>query len=77
MSDYKKTKQNKKKQQINKTTTTNKTMINFAKRVLKLSKPYQSNYPTGKGLTHLSLASHERDTDKQCRPRSDAVECGV
>ena len=28
-------------------------------------------------LTHLSLASHKGDTDKQCRPRSDAPECGV
>ena len=28
-------------------------------------------------LTHLSLASHKRDTGKQCRPRSDAEERGV
>ena len=25
-------------------------------------------------LTHLSLASHKKDIDKQCRPRSDAAE---
>ena len=24
-------------------------------------------------LTHLCLASHKRDIDKQCRPRSDAA----
>ena len=24
-------------------------------------------------LTHISLASHKGDTDKQCRPRSDAA----
>ena len=28
-------------------------------------------------LTHLSLASHKRDIGKQCRPRSDAAECGI
>ena len=28
-------------------------------------------------LTHLSLSSHKRDTDKQRRPRSDAAERGV
>ena len=28
-------------------------------------------------LTHLSLASHKRDVGKQCRPGSDAAECGV
>ena len=28
-------------------------------------------------LTHLCLASHKRDIGKQCRPRSDAAECGV
>ena len=28
-------------------------------------------------LTHLSLATHKRDTGKQCRPRSDAAVCGV
>ena len=28
-------------------------------------------------LTYLSLASHKRDTSKQCRPRSDAAERGV
>ena len=27
--------------------------------------------------THLSLASHKRDIDKQWRPWSDAAECGV
>ena len=27
-------------------------------------------------LTHLCLASHTSDTGKQCRPRSDATECG-
>ena len=30
-----------------------------------------------KTLTHISLASHFRDIDEQCRPRSDAAECGV
>ena len=30
-----------------------------------------------KYLTHLSLASHKRDIGRQCRPRSDAAECGV
>ena len=30
-----------------------------------------------KSLTHLCLASHKRDTGKQCRPRSDAAERGV
>ena len=29
------------------------------------------------GLTRLNLASHKRDIGKQCRPRSDAAECGV
>ena len=28
-------------------------------------------------LTHLCLASHERDIGKQCRPRSDAAECSI
>ena len=28
-------------------------------------------------LTHLSLASHKRDIDKQSRPRSDAAKRGV
>ena len=28
-------------------------------------------------ITHLSLASHETDIGKQCRPRSDAAERGV
>ena len=28
-------------------------------------------------LTHLCLASHIRGIGKQCRPRSDAAECGV
>ena len=28
-------------------------------------------------LTHISLASFFLDLDKQCRPRSDATECGV
>ena len=30
-----------------------------------------------KHLTNISLASHFCDIDKQCRPRSDAAECGV
>ena len=28
-------------------------------------------------LTHISLASHKRDIGKQCRPGSDAAECGI
>ena len=28
-------------------------------------------------LTHLCLASHKWDIGKQCRPRSDAAECGI
>ena len=28
-------------------------------------------------LTHISLASFLWDISKQCRPRSDAAECGV
>ena len=28
-------------------------------------------------LTHLCLVSHKRDISKQCRPRSNAAECGV
>ena len=28
-------------------------------------------------LTHCSLETHKRVTGKQCRPRSDAAECGV
>ena len=28
-------------------------------------------------FTYISLASHKKDTDKQCRPRSDAAEYGV
>ena len=28
-------------------------------------------------LTHISLASFLWDIDKQCRPRSEATECGV
>ena len=28
-------------------------------------------------LTHLSLASHKRDTGEQCKPRSDAAEHGI
>ena len=28
-------------------------------------------------ITHLFLAFHKCDTDKQCRPRSDATFCGV
>ena len=28
-------------------------------------------------LNHLCLASHKRDTGKQCRPRSDVPECSI
>ena len=28
-------------------------------------------------ITHLCLASHKKDNGKLCRPRSEAVECGV
>ena len=36
-----------------------------------------SDYHTEDLLTHLSLASHKKDTGKQCIPRSDAAEYGV
>ena len=46
--------------------------------IMILKNQHYANYPKySVTLTYLSLASHKRDIGKQCRPRSDASECGV
>ena len=42
-----------------------------------LTTGYSVMFPSSAFLTHLCLASHKRETVKQCRPRSDAAEGGV
>ena len=46
----------------------------MAQRVVKGKKKTSASAFNAFMLTHLNLASHKSDTDKQYRPRSDATE---